>query len=274
MIIWPTGNRLLLVTQPDHGLVAGALARAWGNAAFAPAEPAAMEYVAEHHDDAWFALDDHPRLDAATARPHTFISLPPLDRIPHYKRGIDDLAAHDGYCGMLGSLHYVGLMNGFYGQYGPAPVRRSQTFQRSLLPAERQAVVRFKQSEAVRQRRLRPAGAGSAWEQRLWENYRHLQVWDTLSLVVCHHRFPGQTEQVRLPAAPSGPGAADLTVVATWLDEERLGLAPYPFAAPALDLSVAGRYIADRPYADQADLDAAYAAAELVTLHVRLEAQP
>jgi len=268
MIVFRSAGGLLLVAQPDHGVVAGALARAWGNPVFAAPSPPVLLYTAEHHDDAWLELDAVPVLNPALGRPHTFISMPITARVAHYRKGIDVAEAHDPYAGLLTSLHYVGLMQGFYGLYGQEPVRRSEQFRRSLPAEQRRAIQWFKQGESRRRKRLWPAAPGADWERRLWENYRMLQVWDVLSLFLCRHRFPGQGDVVRLPGAPAHPGGADVVLTAVWLDGERVALSPYPLATPELALRVLARRIPDREYGSDDELQAVWAAAEPVDLGV------
>ena len=268
MIVFERDGALVLVSQPDHGVVAGGLARAWGNADFAAADPPVLIHGAHHHDDAWSELDAAPVFNPALGWPHTFISMPITARVGHYGRGISDLAAHDPYAGLLASLHYVGLMQGFFGVYGPEPERRAEQFRRAMPAEQRRAIQVFKQVEARRRRRLWPQAPPPGWERRLWENYRHLQQWDLLSLLLCRHRFPGQGDVVRLPGAPARPDGPDVTLTAGWLDGERVEVSPYPFGVPELRLTVPARCIPAREYAGAADLQMAWAAAEAVTLSV------
>ena len=68
MLIRDAGDHWLAITQPAHALLAGEVARAWGNAAVARPDPFAEVCLgAEQHDVAWAEWDLAPA--AARARP-------------------------------------------------------------------------------------------------------------------------------------------------------------------------------------------------------------
>lgn len=248
------GGRLALVRQIDHQDHCSALACAWGNSRFArPAPWGALAAATAWHDEGWREWDAHPTV-AATGRPEDF---PDIDRCGHvalYRRGIDLVCRRDPRAGLLVSLHGAGLY-----------LRRQGLDRRPLLPTgpRPDAVERFLAEEAARQAALRVrldlgvAEGDRPWE---WACYRLLQAWDLLSLALTWGRIAQRP--ITLPRVPrNGSDRAGIDLTLTPAGPHRRICDPWPFASDRVVATVVVRHIADRAYADRADLAAALAAA-------------
>jgi hypothetical protein len=247
------GQPHFVIPQIAHARMAGQLACAFGNDAFAPPEPRAlMEYLAAHHDEGWDEVDRAQTRDPRTGLPYHLTQTPLPDLIKTGCRSPDFNEAHHPFCGLLSSMHTYGLYHGRYGL--------SDKIFIDHVPLEHKAAVaRMLQGELDRQARLKarlaadPATAAWVEEQALFTNYKLLQFFDTLALYfhMTHEAARGeshflhvprsQTEDVRLTLRPAGDGLYRLS--------------PYPFQTQSLTVSVEGRWLSPLP--EGADVQAA-----------------
>ncbi len=138
------------VTQRDHALLAGALARAWD------VELSEVVYRAiDAHDDPWAQIDRAPVPDGHGWF-HDFVTLPQADRLELYTSGLD--AMGDGFAALLTSLHFERLL----GRHAPD---------------------RWRAIEAARQARI--AASLELDEGRLEADLDWLRFFDAASLYAC-----------------------------------------------------------------------------------------
>lgn len=116
MLISRRDAQLQLVTQPDHGRLAGKLAELWGNAEFDPcALQDALVHTATFHDDGWIPLDDAPTWNAERRRPAHFLEIPLPVVAEAYTRGVDAIYEASPLAGTLESLHFTGFYRSRWG---------------------------------------------------------------------------------------------------------------------------------------------------------------
>ncbi len=261
MLVTRRGGRLVLVTQPDHAALAGALAECWGNDRFAiPAPREALVCAAGHHDDGWLELDRRPVYNAAERRPAHFTELPLSQTMGPYGRGVESVYDRDPHAGALVSMHFSGFYTSRWGGGGGPP---------SQDPLARQVV-------ATQEARWMPAlreawgyrGRRSEFDAGTWYAYEVLQTVDLLSLAIGLLDVEGPAragEALELTATlarvDQAPGGRIITSVPTAAGGEhvsitvrpaapgRLELDPYPFGEPQLELALPVRELDDRRYA-------------------------
>src|SRR5687768_416692 len=102
----------MLVRQVDHQEQCGAIAAAWGNAAFARPEPyGPLAAAAAVHDEGWRAWEEAPLVGEDGAP----VDFPQIDRPTHvalYREAIAAAVARDPRTGLIVSLHGQGLYEG------------------------------------------------------------------------------------------------------------------------------------------------------------------
>jgi Protein of unknown function (DUF3891) len=273
MLISRRGERLCLITHPDHGRLAGELCRRWGNDQFtAPAASQALLIAAIHHDDGWEELDSRPAHTPEHGRPAHFLELPLEETVGPYGRGVDWVYSQDPYAGALVSMHWAGLYRSRWGLQEGGPVPHP-------LAAE---VV------AEQERRWVPAlreawggnGLRSEFERQTWHAYEVLQALDFLSLALClldldqpsaanePVTMPGTLPRIdqppgprSVPAVPLDAGGEHVDVTVRVIHPGSIALDPYPFSAPSFEIEVPVRWLADRRYDSAKESAEAYHAA-------------
>lgn len=280
MLVTRRGERLALVTQPDHAAVAGALARRWGNSRFAaPRAHEALICAAEHHDDGWLELDGRPMFNPEQHRPAHFIELSLADTAAPYTRGVESVYARDPHAGVLASMHFSGFYTSGWGLDGGAPSNNPLALEVVATQEARWVPV----LHAVWANR----GRRSEFDADNWHAYEILQAVDLMSLALCLmdverpspnepvdagttlaaiDQPPGPRLITGVPRAPGGPYAVlELTVA----EPGTVRVAPYPFAEE-FGLSIAVRELEARRYAGPDDAAAAYRAASVHELAVTI----
>jgi hypothetical protein len=258
-----------LVEHPDHARLAGQFAHHWGNAAFAPPEPRADILVAvTRHDDAWAERDSQPVLTRAglpSAFSHelvgaysAFEEIEFADYLAVRGRATEAVAADNPYAAILVSMHTVNLLT-------EQADLRSLALEDRTRHAEFVAGQRRRQSELAEQ--LRRAGRAAEVEPApLKRALEFLQVCDNLSLVTCV-RYPQPRQLRHQHPRRNGPPVA---LVYAPLGDDTYQVSPYPFDADGLQFTVPSRRVAGERFASEADFRAAYAAAPVVPLTLRL----
>jgi len=246
MLIRDDGDDWLAIPQPAHAFVSGQLARAWGNAAFAPPDPReAVCLGAEQHDIAWSDWDLRPPLTAEARRAASFLEAPFDQRLAIWDGAPERLLAQDPFAALLVSLHGRNV----HTLYVNADF---------LEPAQRDAVTAYLERQAALQDRL-IAQLGIAGETAERAAALVLCV-DAVSLRLCHGWPEGD-----LPAV-------DGTVIRyTPLSETEATLDPWPLGVPQLEAGLSARRLTER-FDDEAALHAALAAAPVTALRWVLRA--
>jgi hypothetical protein len=243
MILRPHAEGTLAIGQPAHARLAADLARAWAWP-FSPRGDVIL--AALQHDIGMAAWDAEPVLDPATGLPYTFTSMPRAMHVGLWSRAAPLVVAQSAYAALLVSMHGTGLYHRYVSEQ-----ERSQEPARSYLQAE----------AAFQHDLARRLGADPGELQR---NAALLACWDWMSLFAC----TASSDRTTVEGVPE---AADGRLQLEWRDRDagQIVIEPWPFAEPALTLSVEGRLLS-ATYRDQAALHAALAAAPLA--HVNLTA--
>jgi hypothetical protein len=284
MLISSRASGLHIVTQGEHGRVAGRMAALWGNERFAPSvDPASLTIAATRHDDGWARLDDAPYVNAEAGRPAHFLEVPLSETAGPYGEGVDAIYETDPRAGLLASLHRSGLWSRRWGIQDSPPVDH---------PLAREVVAYEDARVAERSRELWQTlgGLRSAFHAELWRDYETLQALDLLSLALClldtsspsdrAVASPKMSETLRpLEQAPGGRviecvplagGHVDLRLDV--IEPRVVAIDPFPFAPERVEVEISVRVIAPAPAQDAQDATRAYHAAELVVVPVTLVA--
>lgn len=257
MIVARAGGGLRLVQQVDHQEQCGALMAAWGNDLFARAgEWDAVVHAAARHDEGWRAWELSPQV-MPDGMPRGFDSMEPAAHVAIHRASAAAAAPAGDRVALLVGMHGAGLVMRRLGIDGPMPPL-----------AERPEVMRALVTDHAADARARRArlGEGMAMGEWAWAAYRVLQAIDLLSLYLTWRGLAGgETWSLRrVPRVPGDERGVDIAV--TPVTDLTCALDPWPFAADRVEAPVRARVIADRAYAGDADLAAALAAAEPVTL--------
>jgi hypothetical protein len=230
----------------EHTEMCAALARAFGNDRFErPAPFDEVLYVVANHDRGWEAYDANPGLDPATRLPYIMARTPTPDAVKTSRGSPDFNEAHHAYCGLLSSMHSWGLYNGRYG-FSQFVARTRATTSIDAADIHRPQIDAMLAYEEGRQARLKstlaadPATRDWIADRHLFQNYKQLQFFDTMSLYF-HLRHAGERrDQVYVHVPMSAE--EDATVALKKVDERTYSLDPYPFSADRFTLSCHGRY--------------------------------
>lgn len=281
VIVAETADRYRFVTQPDHAVLAGTFADHWGNDDIE--HPVSMPPVAMAvylHDVGWETYDRWPHL-ADGGRPVDFRETPAAVWIELYDDGIESAVELDPFAGLLVSMHGAGLRKRRYGLSPGWPetpprfepfVGRQEARQSRLLdellddgrtPAlgEADAELLSVLHEAGRP----PKGCRST----LWQAYKLLQAWDTLSLAFCTTTSP--PGYGRIDDVPRGPDADDVELSIDSAGSCAFVIEPYPFDHEPLEASIPSRTVRKDAFETAGELARAYYAAgrELTTVTLR-----
>lgn len=243
----PQGE-LLCINQTTHALLAAAFCRHWGNSDFESPTPyeAVMMGIAQH-DSGWYEWDQAPRL-RPDGRPMDFLHGPVgSEKLALWQDGIDRVAAQHPYAGLLVGQH-AALMHAESLSIIPEDERQ---FTQSFIDDQETQV------ESMR-RQWRDGGPcadalnGSAFEAHT----RLLQFGDTASLQVC---MPWSRERV-FPCCPLDQGGS---VASIWMryDGWDITFDPWPFSVDAFEVSIHGKLLPTRRFADEKAYHAALAVA-------------
>jgi len=238
MIVRDEGPTFLLITQPDHALLAEQIAAAVRTepALSGPARGVVLLAVREH-DNGWSEVDAEPAVDPATGRPLDFMTGPAPVKHELWLRGIRRVARMHAHAGALVAEHAVTV-------YG---YRRAQADWRPF----------FDSITALRDELLEQIGMMSgAGRARFDAEYRCVQIADAFSLQFCNQwRESLATLDYRCR-----------------MEDATLIISPDPLAGATLDVRVLGRRIPAARYADDGELREAMAAVPPVVVAGRVRA--
>jgi hypothetical protein len=265
VIVTRRGGALRLVQQVEHGRIAGELAAAWGNAAFAvPTPSGSVRTAAARHDEGWRAWDARVLFHELERRPLHFTEIDAGEHIRLYRQGVERVSLADVYAGVLVGMHWTGLYRGRWSAPGAATrVGRSEEDRRLqdgvVAEEERRWIDAKHQAWTEQQPR-------ALFETELWHNYELLQLWDLLSLYLAvtppDEQGPGSgpvpwgpqlrevehpVEDVLLPAVGTRPGGHRTALAAAVRSPGEVTLSPFPFAGP-LEVQVEETVLPDRAW--------------------------
>jgi hypothetical protein len=247
----PEGEPHFVITMAEHTEMCGQLARAFGNDRFERLVPfEEVVYVVENHDRGWDGYDANPGLDPVTRLPYIMARTPIADVVKTNVGSPGFNEAHHPYCGLLSSMHSVGLYNDRYG-FSQFVIRTQTTTSLGVPEPCRPLVDAMVEHELARQARLKStltqSAAGRSWieQQHLFQNYKQLQFFDTLSIYfhLRHASERGDQVYVHVPMSRD----VDATITLKKIDERVYSLDPFPFASDRVRLVSRGRYVAPFP---------------------------
>lgn len=267
MIRHRQGSDFLLITQNDHAVASGLLAKQIGNEMFAQPSPFGPTISAiSMHDSGWPLHDDSPTLDEQGLPLHVLESPPQLTtRI--WSESTAMAAAVNDYAGLLVSLHGLRLsaLAGARGRIGKAAdVFELNKFQHRQI--EIQETLRLRLGLRIdRPLELGLAGPGCDEDEDLLRfNFRLLTAMDQISLDACCSEPLFNS----IDGVHPRPGADAISIRVEHRAPFEMGLEPWPFAKPALEIRVPCRRVMARTFSSNAEFRAEYAAApvESITL--------
>jgi hypothetical protein len=247
----PEGEPHFVLTMAEHTEMCGQMARAFGNDRFEPPAPFdEVIYIVENHDRGWDRYDSNPGLDPDTQVPYIMARTPTPDMVKTNRGSPDFNEAHHPYCGLLSSMHSFGLYTGRFGFSKFVP-RTQTTTSISVADAHRPLIDAMLSYEQARQTRLKAALAADPathdWveEHHLFQNYKQLQFFDTISLYfhLRHASERGDETYVHVPLNAEADTSVDLRKI----DDRVYSLDPFPFAGDRLTIICRGRYVMPFP---------------------------
>ncbi len=269
MIISENSDYYRMISQNDHGDLAGQFAAHWGNDRFDKLKPyQSMVLAAETHDNGWWDWDIYPSIDD-NGVPIPFTRTPREFRSNFYGKGIDNVIARDAYAGLIVSMHGVGLGQKRYGTM-PSMVERDDPYSQHFIakrePTHKDMIDKLSRLEQY---------AGLTSQERIWHNYLLMQVFDRLSLFFCSnfdittvaaagsHTKEGKAYYgSTIKPTPMKPGEEDGQIQLRVLDRQTCVIDPYPFDSSPLRVSVRGKLIQKRKYRSQEEFREIYGKAQ------------
>jgi hypothetical protein len=269
MIISENSDYYRMISQNDHGDLAGQFAAHWGNDRFDKLKPyQSMVLAAETHDNGWWDWDIYPSIDD-NGVPIPFTRTPREFRSNFYGKGIDNVIARDAYAGLIVSMHGVGLGQKRYGTM-PSMVERDDPYSQHFIakrePTHKDMIDKLSRLEQY---------AGLTSQERIWHNYLLMQVFDRLSLFFCSnfdittvaaagsHTKEGKAYYgSTIKPTPMKPGEEDGQIQLLVLDRQTCVIDPYPFDSSPLRVSVRGKLIQKRKYSSQEEFREIYGKAQ------------
>ncbi len=223
MIVKDEGATLLLITQPDHALLAGTIVAA------IQTEPALQDVgrdvvllATREHDNGWHEVDAAPAVDASTGRPRDFIAGPASMKHALWLRGIARVAGMHPRAGALVAEHALTV----YGYRAHQPAWRDFFASITSMRDDLLGQLGITDSPAI---------------ETFARDYRVVRLGDALSLQFCNGW-----------AAPQ-----ETLGYQSFLDGSTLTICPDPFGGATVPLRVLSRRIPARSYIHDGDLAAA-----------------
>lgn len=263
----PEGEKHFVTTMMEHMDLCAQMARTFGNKRFELLHPFdEVLYAVANHDRGWDDYDQQPIVDPQSGLPFIMARTPPNEAVKTNKGSPDFNEAHHPYSGLLSSMHTWGLYNKRYGFSRFMLRSRPGTTSIPVTESNRTMIDQMLDGEVKRQDKLKaklaenPATRNLIEDRQLFQNYKQLQFFDTLSLYfhLYHASERGNETYIHVPVS----GNEDATVEVKQISDRVYSLDPFPFAGERLTLVCKGRYTSRLP----ADCDRATAGAILRTL--------
>jgi Protein of unknown function (DUF3891) len=269
MIIAESAEHYRMISQNDHGDLAGQFAAHWGNEQFARLNPYhSMVLAAEAHGNGWWDWDIYPSIDDNGA-PLPFTRTPREFRSSFYGKGIDNVLGRDPYAGLIVSMHGVGLPQKRYGTMA-SMVEREDPYSKQFI-AERQPT----HQDMIEKLSRTEQYAQVTNQEQIWHNYLLMQVFDRLSLFFCanfdittvaaagSHSKEGKSYYgPNIKPTPIKPGQKDGEINLRAIDQKKVIVDPYPFDESPLRVSVRGKLIPKITYKSQEEFRETYGKAQ------------
>jgi hypothetical protein len=274
MIRRDVNGACVIITQHDHSLLSGELARRLGNGLFAIPSPYESVVLAiAEHDCGWVEPDRHPNMNPQGQPAHVFEG-EILTALTAWDSSVNQVIARDKYAGLLVSLHVMALANIVAAREPNATdeISRQKQF-RIRRFVHRQIEVQEELRRELAMRTDLPLRGGLAEEGRspdedlLRANMFLLEFLDQLSLDLCYDKAIFQRFDMLYPRPGEGAMGARIQRDARGI----FRLSPWPFNAEQLELDVPARKIPSGPFANAGALCEACKIAEMFLLRVVLQ---
>jgi hypothetical protein len=195
VIVRPSGERVLLITQPDHAHLARRVMEHCAPLASSPRRDEILLAIGEH-DNGWTEEDAAPRVNLATGEVFDFVSAPAETRQAVWPRGVARLAG-DPWAAALVAQHAITVYDRFRSDREWAPF--------------------FAEMEAARDAMVRASGRTL---DDLLPDYVFVRLADLISLTFCvgwddEQRFGGwavQRVETRVVVTPDALGGAEIPI--------------------------------------------------------------
>jgi hypothetical protein len=243
MLVRDLGSEWQIVLQPEHADLCAGFARAW-------AEPsprhASLVIATERHDDGWAVWEQSPLVDADGV-PVNFLDVQIPAHLAFYRACIAAVGNEDAYAGLLVSMHGAGIYRQRYGSDPGLKLTHADEV-RDLVEAF------VEEQESGFEERMTAAGVD---DERRWDDYRLLQVYDLLSLYFCLRDLEGgeAAEVAGYALEPVGP----------W----RVRIDPYPFVDEPAHFALRRRLVPKKVWS-QDEFRTAFPAIEPVDTPIEL----
>jgi hypothetical protein len=248
----PAGEKNFVSTMLEHMDLCAQMGRAYGNERFESLHPYdEVLFAVANHDRGWDDYDQQPIVDPQSGLPFIMAKTPPHDAVKTNKGSPDFNETHNAYSGLLSSMHTWGLYNKRYG-FSRFQLRiRPGTTSVPVADANRGMIDALLEGEIARQSRLKsklaenPVTRPLANEKQIFQNYKQLQFFDTLSLYfhLYHASERGNETYIHVPVSAD----EDATVEVKQISDRVYSLDPFPFAGDRLTLICKGRYTGPLP---------------------------
>jgi Protein of unknown function (DUF3891) len=261
LILRPHGESVLAIGQASHAWLSGQLARAWGNARFAPPDPYDEVCLgALQHDIGMADWDLRPARHRASGLPVQFFELDRPTHLALWSAAPRRVLSQSAYAALLVSLHGTGLYERFPPKTDDPEIAR--------------AVAEYRADQRALQAELAAAVGATPEEQR--RNQALLAAWDGLSLALCQDRLPttvalGAATLTLTPTPTPADIEGRLTVDSSPSVVPRCVVVdPWPFGPDELEVRAEGRLLDAAGYADEAALQNALDRAPVLTVRMVL----
>ncbi len=261
-----------LISQHDHALLSGELAKHLGNAQFAKPDPYESTLLAiAQHDCGWPLHDEHPTRSAAKL-PLDVFETPRQIAHPVWINSARKAAAMDPYAGLLVSLHVLALSAASVSTNQPSRFDIQQMRQQfDLNKIQHQAIElleNLRKKLGLHIDKPLRLGLAEGWtseaEEKLKHNFRLLQAMDVMSLAICCTKPPEtMTGQVH-----PRPGLTGIKLQLHRPTTDQLLVKQWPFDVDQFEVSVPYRIVPQRTYASDEELRVVYASAPTDQLRV------
>ncbi|WLR52769.1 DUF3891 family protein [Bacillus tianshenii] len=221
MIVLDLEERVRLVTQYDHSIISGELAKHVKDDYFHGLERKEEVVIAiTEHDRAWIPLDEAPLLNQENMKPVSFQHYPLEPKVEAYIQGIDEVEAKSLYAAFLCSMHYASFFAGM---------------------EEDERVRPFLNHEANRRKRLAEKEQITEEDEAVLFHFKLLQFFDNVSLYICLNP-PNCAKEKEISWFRNGFAQTfswnnKETIKPAFINETTVGLSFSPFVhAPVVDL--------------------------------------
>ncbi|OKH54030.1 hypothetical protein NIES2101_08120 [Calothrix sp. HK-06] len=229
-----TEQGLVCITQPHHAIIAGELARAWGNEQFGNFVPFDEVCLgASLHDIGWVKWEQKPTLNPETGYPHKFTQLPTQVHIDMWSSAKQLALPFGRYAALLVSLHGTGLYERFSNwRNSKEATTIVQDFLNQEAAFQEQLIYILNQDEYFAQ---------YAVPSIIKRNQQLVATWDSLSIILCQG-FTGKEQVAKVPTS-DGETTLELTLLEKEGNCNHIAVSPWSFQQSEVKLVYEGRLL-------------------------------